>query len=440
MRIIIPATSLVEEVVGKQKCTADQDYRLMTYVLQCPVDDGVLFYHMLTCCLLFLTSDEVAHITEQKELIDSWFLVPQQFDDKKFCWQVKQTAQLFQPSAKIFDGYTVLTTTGCNARCFYCYEKGTKPVDMTTETAERVGRFIMSHRGNEKVTISWFGGEPLFNGGVIDQICTDLSNNGVPFRSRMTSNGYLFDAEMVKRAKDLWQLYQVQITIDGTEQTYNRIKHYIYGSVNAFERVLRNIELLMNAGIRVLVRLNVDKHNIGEMSQLVELLHQRFGINENLSVYSHELYGLCNPEDSEYLYAQRMLLEQKIVECGYRPRLTLQKEIKLNNCMADNDRSVVISPEGHLGKCEHYIDREFFGHIDSEEKDKRIICKFKEHPAEMEVCTMCAYYPQCIRLTMCANGTVCTPETQQERLHNTIEAMKDEYQDFLKKQKHDIEL
>ena len=47
MRIIIPATSLVEEVVGKQKCTADQDYRLMTYVLQCPVDDGVLFYHIL---------------------------------------------------------------------------------------------------------------------------------------------------------------------------------------------------------------------------------------------------------------------------------------------------------------------------------------------------------------------------------------------------------
>ena len=44
------------------------------------------------------------------------------------------------------------------------------------------------------------------------------------------------------------------------------------------------------------IRLNVDKHNIGEMAELLELLHQRFGANEHLTVYSHELIGERSPE------------------------------------------------------------------------------------------------------------------------------------------------
>ena len=105
--------------------------------------------------------------------------------------------------------------------------------------------------------------------------------------------------------------------------------------------------------------------------------------------------------------------------------------------MADNDNSVIISPAGFLGKCEHYIDREFFGHIDSEEKDADTLRRFKEHPEEMEACAACPFYPQCFRLVMCENEVVCIPERQKENIHNIVEAMKDEYVKFLKKQ--DIE-
>jgi sulfatase maturation enzyme AslB (radical SAM superfamily) len=238
----------------------------MTYVVQQPVNDGVLLYNTLTCSLVLLTPDEAADITAQQELIERWFLVPQEHDDQKFCRQVRQMAALLKPVAKAITGYTILTTTGCNARCFYCFEKGTKPVTMTAETADKVVRYIVKHRGDEKVQIRWFGGEPLVNAKVIDQICTELREQDVPFRSTMISNGYLFDADKVQRAKDLWQLQQVQITLDGMEQTYNRVKAYVHQGVNAFERVLQNIAMLTAAGIRVSIRLNVDKHNIGEMT------------------------------------------------------------------------------------------------------------------------------------------------------------------------------
>ena len=434
MRIIVPAASLVDQVVGKQQRQRQesQTYRLMSYVIQCPVDDGVLLYHTLTCCMILLTNEEAAHLTAQQELIDNWFLVPEEHDDRKLCEQIRMTAQLFQPPQKSITGYTILTTTGCNARCFYCYEKGTKPVTMTAETASKVVRYILAHRGEEKVTLSWFGGEPLYNVQVIDQICKELKEHEVPFKSSMVTNGYLFDAAMVQRAKDLWNLKNVQITLDGTEQTYNRIKRYIYGEVNAFERVLGNIQLLTDEGIRVLIRLNVDKHNIAEMSELVSLLHKRFGVNKRLIIYSRELYCKRTPEDAAALYDQRMELEQLIDVLGYRGRQELQKEIKLSLCMADNDNIAMISPSGYLGKCEHYIDREFFGHIDSEEKDKEVLRRFKERPADIEACATCPYYPQCFRLVMCDNGADCTPERQKENIHNVIEAMKDEYERWKK--------
>ena len=430
MKVIIPTTPLMEQIVGPQKRAEGQRYRLMTYVVQQPVADGVLLYNTLTCSLVLLTPDEAADITAQQELIDRWFLVPQDYDDRKACREIRQLTALFMPTEEVITLYTILTTTGCNARCFYCFEKGTKSVSMTAETASKVVHYILAHRGDEEVSLKWFGGEPLVNAKVIDQICTELREQGVPFRSIITSNGYLFDADKVQRAKDLWQLRRVQITLDGTEQTYNRVKAYVHQGVNAFERVLQNIGMLIATGIRVNIRLNVDKYNIKEMATLVELLHQRFGTNEHLTVYSHVVYGERSPEDNAELFAQRMQLEQQIAQCGYKRKQGLPKAIQTHYCGADDDRSVLITPDGHLGKCNHYIDCEFFGHIDSGERDEAILRKFKERRPDIEACATCPYYPQCILLTMCEIDVGCTPEYQQERLHDIKESVKYEYERY----------
>ena len=435
MQVIIPTPLQYEQIVGRQKRVDGERYRLMTYVVQQPVTDGLLLYNTLTCSMVLLQPDEAADLTAQRELIDRWFMVPQGHDDRKLCRQVRQMAALLKPAAKAITYYTIFPTTGCNARCFYCFEKGAKPVTMTSETASKVVRYIVAHRGSETVHICWFGGEPLVNAKAIDQICTELREQGVPFRSEMISNGYLFDAERVQRAKDLWQLKRVQITLDGTAQTYNRVKDYVYRDVNAFERVLQNIGLLTGTGIHTRIRLNVGKHNIGEMAELVELLHQRFGANERLSVYSA---GLLDEEHNAELFAQRMQLEQQITACGFARKLyDLPKDIRLNCCMADDDGSrVVIAPDGHLGKCHHYLDREFFGHIDSEERNEAILRKFKERRADIEACATCFYYPQCIRLVMCHTYTICTSVKQQEHLYNMREAMKYEYERYLKNENH----
>ena len=437
MKTIIPTTSLIERIIGPQKHAEGQRYRLMTYVVQQPVDDGVLLYNTLTCSLVLLTPDEAADITAQQELIDRWFLVPQEHDDRKACREIRQMAALLKSADQSITQYTILTTTGCNARCFYCFEKGMKRVTMTAETASKVVRYIVAHRGNEQVWLLWFGGEPLVNAKVIDQICTELREQGVPFRSRVISNGYLFDADMVQHAKDLWQLRSVQITLDGTEQTYNRVKAYVHQGVNAFERVLQNIAMLTAAGIDVRIRLNVDKHNIGEMADLVELLHQRFGTNEHLSIYSIDLYGERSPENNAELFEQKRKLDQQIAAyaCG-RNKQRLQKDIVPYFCSVDDDGKVVIAPDGHLSGCQHFIGSKVFGHIDRKERNEAILRKFKERFDDSEDCATCFYYPRCNRLVVCKDCNVCTPEKRQERLYEMKEAMKNEYEIYLDNANH----
>jgi len=111
----------------------------------------------------------------------------------------------------------------------------------------------------------------------------------------------------------------------------------------------------------------------------------------------------------------------------------LQKNVKLDHCMADGDGGVVIAPDGNLGKCEHYIDSNFFGHIDSEEHNEAILRKFKERRADIDACATCFCYPQCIRLVMCADDFGCTPGNQQYRLSAMRETMKYEYERYLRK-------
>ena len=183
-------------IIGLQKKKEDTAYRLMHYVVKQEVEEGLLLYNTLTCAMALVTHEEAQNLTEVEGLIENWFLVPVEHDDKKLCKIVKFGFKL-KPRPKGIRKYTIVTTTGCNARCAYCFEKGVKPVNMTMETAEKVAQFIINHRGeHEEVQIDWFGGEPLYNFKVMDRICTLLKENNVNYYSHITTNGYFFSERM----------------------------------------------------------------------------------------------------------------------------------------------------------------------------------------------------------------------------------------------------
>lgn len=241
MKIISQANKLLLGILSKFH-KESSDLRFLRYVVEAPVEDGILLYNLLTLEMILLTEDEYEHRNDYEYLRKNWFLVPNDTDDMELADFVMFVVKTKLPKHKHITRYTIFPTTDCNARCFYCFEHGRPHINMSEETAHMVARYICDHCGDEEVRISWFGGEPLLNTEVIDIICSDLKKAGVNFRCGMTSNGYLVDDNFISKASSDWNLRGIQITMDGTEAFYNKIKAFIYKDTNAYQVVLSNIE------------------------------------------------------------------------------------------------------------------------------------------------------------------------------------------------------
>ena len=445
MKTIFEPAKPYFKLLGYQKSQAEATYRLMNFVVQAEVDDGLLLLHNMTKEMVLLSQKEQAVFeqcpTDLPELISHWFLVPEGHDDCKLSQQLTHVARLMAAPQTGINGYTVMTTSDCNARCFYCYELGQARRPMTEETAQQTADYIIKHSGGEAVNIEWFGGEPLYNKSVIQLICHKLKEAGVNYTSTMISNGYLLDAETVKEARDQWNLKEVQITIDGTEQTYNRVKAYIYHGVNAYERVMENIGHLLAADIHVSIRMNIDMHNADDLERLAAELHERFEGQQRLSAYVHLLFedkakrsGVSHDDKRRQLLERQRQIEDKLAGWGLFRSRHFSPSIKTGHCMADNDGSVVIQPDGYITKCEHHTDSHHVGHISSGEQDAGMLAWFKEKGTMLGAfCRQCVHYPDCMFLLSCPNYEECYPEMPRIYAHKLSEEMKVMYRAYLEK-------
>ncbi len=140
------------------------------------------------------------------------------------------------------------------------------------------------------------------------------------------------------------------------------------------------------------------------------------------------------------IYEKMMEIQAKLTEYGFYEINPLAEGIKINRCMADNDHSVVIEPSGRIGKCEHYSEDHFIGHIDSEERDEAMVARFRECHDETEACATCFFYPDCIRLKLCEDDVHCYPEMRDEKLSNTRQSMLKTYQNYCAKKKEDFKI
>ena len=409
MKVLIPADGTLKKICGEQKTTENKYYRINAHCIDIPVEEGHLLFHTLTGELLLLSDTEWREKENgsiRRELIRRWYLVPIEHDEKKHADEIFKVMRLLQKNDKVLRSFTILTTLDCNARCFYCYELGGARTLMDRKTAYETADFIIRASQGKKVSLIWFGGEPLYNSDAIDQICERLCDAGVEFSSRMVSNGYLFDSDLVQHAKSQWKLERVQITLDGTEEIYNRTKGFIYHDGSAYRRVLRNIGLLLDAEIRVIIRLNMNRDNADDLIKLVQELSDCFYGKKGLTVYTALLHQFGKNsvgafEDDCSAFSRYCELTERIWQLGLGKEKSLQNTVKLNCCMADSDNSILILPDGRLGKCEHETEKNLIGSIRDDSLDNSTIQMWKE-PLKSDKCGNCPLYPRCMKLKHCA--------------------------------------
>lgn len=437
----IAQNKLYETLLGAQPVDHATVYRPITFCLVQAVDGVQIAYNTLTGELLELSPEEAKALSADtcaadkttEKLIEKRFLVPLEHDDFGLAREALEMSKLFAVKEK-HAVYTVLTTTDCNARCFYCYELGAARMPMSAKTAQDTAAFILRTRGDREVLFRWFGGEPLYNAEAIDTICKILRDAEVPFRSTMVSNAYLFDDPMVEKAKTAWNLREVQVTLDGTEAVYNKTKAFIYkDGKSAFSVVTDNIARLLAKKIRVSIRLNMGEHNKGDLYSLAEWLDTRYPDKTHLRVYAHLLFEKNAPRDADAATLRMRRAEELIefervcAEKGLLRAAPLPNKLRIYCCGLDTPDMLVVLPNGRLTKCEHMLDSGFVGDIYDGVTESARVQAYGERIDDRKMCAGCPAVPTCIQLKHCPNEShyICDPAKrliEETTLRRRVEA------------------
>ncbi len=382
-------------------------------------------YNLLTKQCLKAELPRSAHAGEGFDaLIESMFLVPEGKDECAYYESVSAMIRLYAKKKGV-NGYTILPTLGCNARCVYCYEEGRRQVTMTPEIADQTLRCILNTHKNGKVKIIWFGGEPLLCPDIIDRISDGLREAGIGFHSTMVSNGSLITPEILDKMRNRWNLTRIQISMDGAEHDYRARKRY-YGNPDRYRFVLDAIDRLASAGILVSVRCNIDEDNLDGLPQFAEDLGRAVKKKENVRIYFSPLGEVRLKEDDIAFWEKVLRLRPLIENAGFRPisYQGLHTKFRTNYCMADAG-SLVIGPDGSLYACEHCSPESRFGDVFNGITDKDAQREFCRTDRTREKCRTCPFLPECTSFSSCPwHDTHCFEVKKMialDTLHRMIE-------------------
>ncbi len=297
------------------------------------------------------------------------------------------------------------TTSACNARCYYCFEKGIQSISMTKEVADQAIAFITTIlEPNDTLTFEWFGGEPLLNTDIIDYIIEKIkpicNSLNCVIQSNIISNGSLINEIIIEKMLNKWNIKSIQITLDGDEYLYNKTKAYVQEEKYNFDKVINNIKLLSEKNIHVSIRMNYDTSNYESLSRLIDYLYIKFRDYKNIFYYVYPLWDSLNEDDVNPFKSNAMAdnnllkLFDKIASYNMTPiRMLARLNYKKFQCVSCSEGSFTIFPDGKLGKCSETFMQKI-GDVWNGVTDTATLKKWTDVKIDGK-CDKCVYLPLC---------------------------------------------
>ena len=448
MKQILFGDSGVINVIGSKAIKPDVSYRWSDFAF--PFSDGndqYVFNTLTKRCYqvgkdlrtdreAVFSAAEVQNDSELTTLANDVFLVPTDKNEAAFYEEIITFMRLIKGKGrkKGYRSFVILPTTACNARCFYCFEAGMKYVTMTADTADKVAHFIIDNaRPDTKISLSWFGGEPLIGEKIIDRISKALTEANIDFSAKIVTNGSLITEEIIKKMMNEWKIVSMQITLDGVEEEYNRRKNYYYKYDSAYWHVLSRIKMINDNGIALCIRINIDEDNMGGVMQMIEDLRPFIKYKKPIIFDLVPLFDVQSGLTAKTVWEELFNLMDCIEAEGYAvlPHSEL-KSLKLYHCMADNTfNAITISPQGKLYDCENLDAFDSIGTVEEGVTNKELICSLKALEKTPEKCKGCAFLPICTSFTRCPNSekTDCRYSVGRYLERSLIKKLSDEKED-----------
>lgn len=240
-----------------------------------------------------ISRDPKFPITEAQEvaLLELELLASPDDDQHLFRFDDVNTASVHPVS-----GLTLMVAQRCNSRCLYCYggdgEYGDNGL-MDMRTAVTAVNWLFSqtlrHRGQlsnqadkagRKLVLGFFGGEPLLNFSLIQQIVpyakARAAETGFEFEFLLTTNGVLLDTDHAKFLSD--HDFEVLISLDGPPDIHDRNRPLRDGR-SSYAEVAPKIRELMRVMPPQKLSLHAVLWQSGELSRVIRHLTS-FGLNE----------------------------------------------------------------------------------------------------------------------------------------------------------------
>lgn len=387
-------------------------------------------YNTLTCGLYRLTQEELDDLQNgRKSTIFAAYglLVPEERDEARTYTEYVALLRAITGAANGKRFYKIFTTTQCNARCFYCFEDGHEDHPMTAETADKLVEYICKTHCKERVCLYWFGGEPLCNQPIINRICSALTRQNISFYSYIVTNGSLMTPELARSAVKEWNLQGVQITLDGMSEEYRRRKAYVDNYDDPFTLVMNHIRGLLQAGVEVTVRLNLDWNNYDSISELAKYLCSEFADQRLLKVYPALIF-------EEFFSWKRELQKDRRPELLERWRLLrdyLYQKRKLqfkalppypvtSHCMANDPQCAVVNYDGSLFTCQNCDETMRYGSITEGIEKPELYAQWIDNSKVREECESCVFLPLCTCFDLCPNKRNNCKKIRKDSLERKI--------------------
>jgi len=156
-------------------------------------------------------------------------------------------------------------TTACNLDCIHCHtSRGTRsPDELTTEEAKCLLDQLADV--SEFRMMAFTGGEPLVREDLFELLAYSQS---LGFTNTMATNATLIDDAVAQRLRR-YGLAIAAVSLDGFEADTH---DYVRGQPGAFERALRGMRALREAGILLHVNITAMAYNIDQLEPLMALV------------------------------------------------------------------------------------------------------------------------------------------------------------------------
>lgn len=254
---------------------------------------------------------------------------------------------------------TIAPTMDCCFSCHYCFEKSKSPIYMSEEVMDSIVNYVIAQKSLNSIRITWFGGEPLMAVPQMEMLYNKLTSK---FSKNIVSNiittGFHINENVIDVFNRL-KIEDVQITLDGQEETHNKVKK-IRTAGNVYQTVMNNIGLLITKApnIRTTIRVNLTKLNADEYVGLVNELSSRFKNSRSLSIVpafvlnrkdnrscqSKETYYFDHKSRNKFILG---LFEKYKLDSPY----IRYPQKYFTECAIRNNCAISFDPEGYMYKC-----------------------------------------------------------------------------------------